>query len=93
MALVHSCTHGYKGPRTLNNFCSHLKVYGIETDPDEVSNSKLGDVMRSLGLVLDSPDAEGGITLINPFNFISDRFLEMSFFIKTLNSFQILNLR
>jgi hypothetical protein len=56
----------------LNNFCSHLKQYGIEIDPDDVSNSELGNTMRSLGLVLDSPDAEGGIALINPFDYVSD---------------------
>jgi hypothetical protein len=72
MTVVHACTHDSKGPRTLNNFCSHLKQYGIEIDPDDVSNSELGNTMRSLGLVLDSPDAEGGIALINPFDYVSD---------------------
>lgn len=69
MSLVHACTHDARGPRTLNNFCQHLASYGIETDPDDISSSKLGSTMRSLGLVLDSPDAEGGIALINPFDY------------------------
>jgi hypothetical protein len=69
MCLVHACTHSARGPRTLNNFCQHLASYGIETDPDDISNSALGHTMRSLGLVLDSPDAEGGIALINPFDY------------------------
>lgn len=72
MAIVHACTNESKGPTTLNNFCSHLKEYGIEIGPDDVANSELGNTMRSLGLVLDSPDAEGGIALINPFDYVSD---------------------
>ena len=70
MALVHACTYDSQGARTVDNFCAHLKEYGVEIDPDDISNSELGNTMRSLGLVLDSPDAEGGIALINPFDYV-----------------------
>lgn len=71
LALVHSCTHGARGPRTIDNLCQHLGQYGIEIDAQEVADSKLGQTLRNLGLVLDSPDAEGGMVLINPFELMA----------------------
>lgn len=71
LALVYSCTHGARGPRTIENFCQHLGEYGIEISAQEVSDSMLGKTLRNLGLVLDSPDAEGGMVLVNPFENIS----------------------
>lgn len=67
LALVHACTHGSRAPKTINNFCQHLRQYGIEISAQEVSESSLGETLRHLGLVLDSPDAEGGMVLVNPF--------------------------
>ena len=71
LALVHSCTHGARGPKTIDNFCQHLGEYGIDISAQEVSDSMLGKTLRNLGLVLDSPDAEGGMVLVNPFESIS----------------------
>jgi hypothetical protein len=71
LALVHSCTYSARGPRTINNLCQHLGEYGIEIDAQEVADSKLGQTLRNLGLVLDSPDAEGGMVLINPFELMT----------------------
>jgi len=71
LSLVHSCTHGARGPKTIDNFCQHLGEYGIEISAQEVSDSMLGKTLRNLGLVLDSPDAEGGMVLVNPFENIS----------------------
>jgi len=67
LALVHACTHNTRKPRTIDNLCQHLSEYGIEIDAQEVTDSMLGQTLRNLGLVLDSPDAEGGMVLINPF--------------------------
>lgn len=67
LALVYSCTHGARGPKTIDNFCQHLGEYGIDISAQEVSETKLGETLRNLGLVLDSPDAEGGMVLVNPF--------------------------
>ena len=72
LALVHACTHNAKGPRTIDNLCQHLSEYGIEINAQEVAGSKLGQTLRNLGLVLDSPDAEGGMVLINPFELTVD---------------------
>lgn len=72
LALVHACTHGARGPRTIDNLCQHLSEYGIEIDAQEVADSMLGQTLRNLGLVLDSPDAEGGMVLINPFELMTE---------------------
>lgn len=67
LSIVHACTHSRRGPRTIDNLCEHLAHYGFEINAQEVAGSKLGQTLRNLGLVLDSPDAEGGMVLINPF--------------------------
>jgi hypothetical protein len=76
LALVHSCTHNARGPRTIDNLCQHLKEYGVEIDAQEVADSMLGQTLRNLGLVLDSPDAEGGMVLVNPFELMSKEVIE-----------------
>lgn len=67
LALVHCCTHMARGPRTVEDFCRHLATYGIEIQAQDVPASDLGQTLRNLGLVLDSPDAEGGMVLVSPF--------------------------
>ena len=67
LTLVHCCTHRAKGPRTVEDFCRHLTHYGIEIRAQDVPRSDLGQTLRNLGLVLDSPDAEGGMVLVSPF--------------------------
>ena len=76
LALVHACTHSARGPRTIDNLCQHLSEYGIEIDAQEVADSMLGQTLRNLGLVLDSPDAEGGMVLINPFELMVEEAVE-----------------
>ena len=67
LTLVHCCSHRAKGPRTVEDFCRHLGNYGIEVRAQDVPHNDLGQTLRNLGLVLDSPDAEGGMVLVNPF--------------------------
>jgi hypothetical protein len=67
LALVHCCTHQARGPRTVEDFCRHLANYGVEIRAQDVPLSDLGQTLRNLGLVLDSPDAEGGMVLVSPF--------------------------
>jgi len=67
LALVHCCLHKVAGPRSVTRFCEHLARYGIEANPSDISKSDLGRMLRMLGLVLDSPDAEGGMLLVPPF--------------------------
>jgi len=76
LALVHSCTHSARGPCTIDTLCRHLREYGIEIDAQEVADSMLGQTLRNLGLVLDSPDAEGGMVLVNPFELMMKEAVE-----------------
>jgi hypothetical protein len=71
LMIVHACTHNARGPRTVENLCKHLGQYGIEIKPQEVPGSRLGQTLRNLGLVLDSPDAEGGMVVVNPFEHVA----------------------
>jgi hypothetical protein len=65
IAMSFCCTSAIKGPRTVADLKTHLALYGfdisIQQDNDFVR------LLRSLNLVLDSPDAEGGMILLNFF--------------------------
>jgi hypothetical protein len=67
MGIVHSCTQGTRTPRNIQDFCLHLSQYGLDVRPQDVTGSSLGITLRNLGLVIDSPDAEGGMVIKNPF--------------------------
>lgn len=67
LALSHCCLRQASGPRSVQRLCEHLARYGIDVDRDDVSKGDLGKKLRMLGLVLDSPDAEGGMLLVPPF--------------------------
>lgn len=68
MTLVHCCVQSGRGPRTVEDLCGHLAWYGIDATSREVADGDLGHTLRNLGLVLDSPDAEGGMVLYSPLN-------------------------
>jgi hypothetical protein len=68
LALVHCCLREAAGPRSVQRLCDHLACYGIEADLDDMSSRDLGQKLRMLGLVLDSPDAESGMLLVPPFS-------------------------
>ena len=51
----------------MHRLCDHLSRYGILIGRDEVASSDLGQKLRLLGLVLDSPDAESGMLVLPPF--------------------------
>lgn len=68
LALVHCCLRDAAGPRSVQRLCQHLAWYGIEVDVDDIANSDLGRNLRMLGLILDSPDAESGMLLVQPFD-------------------------
>ena len=72
MALVHCCTILSKSPRTVVDFCEHLCNYGIYIHANDVPVSELGENLRNLGLVVDSPDAEGGMVVISPFKVMNN---------------------
>ena len=67
LTLVHCCTRAARGPRTVTDLCFHLENYGLEVTAQDIDETDLGVTLRNLGLVLDSPDAEGGMVLVSPF--------------------------
>jgi len=67
LSIVHSLAGDSSTPQTVDNLCGHLAKYGIEIDAQDIPTSALGKILRDLGLVLDSPDAEGGMVVISPF--------------------------
>jgi hypothetical protein len=67
LALVHCSLAGLAGPRSIHRLGQQLAAYGIAIDRHEIASSDLGNQLRMLGLVLDSPDAESGMLLLPPF--------------------------
>jgi hypothetical protein len=67
MTLTYCCATKSKFPRNVADFCKHLAGYGICIHPNDVPASDLGSTMTNLGLILDSPDAEGGMMISSPF--------------------------
>ena len=67
LALAHCCLHEGTGPRSVSRLFHHLAEYGIAIERDDIASTDLGRKLRMLSLVLDSPDAEGGMLLVPPF--------------------------
>jgi hypothetical protein len=67
LALVHCSLSGMSGPRSVYRLGQHLGAYGVAVDGRDISRNDLGAQLRMLGLVLDSPDAESGMLLLQPF--------------------------
>jgi hypothetical protein len=67
LALVHCALFGMAGPRSIHRLAQHLAAYGIAVDRHDIARNDLGQQLRMLGLVLDSPDAESGMLLLPPF--------------------------
>ena len=67
IAMAHCCLYETGGARSVHRLCDHLSRYGILIGRDEVASSDLGQKLRLLGLVLDSPDAESGMLVLPPF--------------------------
>ncbi|WP_088145957.1 hypothetical protein [Achromobacter denitrificans] len=68
LALVHCALSGMGGPRSIHKLGDHLGAYGIAVDRADIARNDLGNQLRMLGLVLDSPDAESGMLLLPPFD-------------------------
>jgi hypothetical protein len=67
LALVHCSLDGSAGPRSVHRLAQHLAGYGVAVDHRDIADNDLGHQLRMLGLVLDSPDAESGMLLMQPF--------------------------
>ncbi|WP_296753536.1 hypothetical protein [Thiobacillus sp.] len=67
LAMVHCALHGMNGPRSIHRLAEHLAGYGVLVNRNDIAQNDLGQQLRLLGLVLDSPDAESGMLLLPPF--------------------------
>lgn len=67
LTLVHCSLAGVAGPRSVQRLAQHMAAYGISVNHRDIARNDLGQQLRMLGLVLDSPDAETGMLLIAPF--------------------------
>lgn len=67
MTLTYCCAVESRFPRNIVDFCAHLANYGIYLHPNDFLATDLGSIMKNLGLILDSPDAEGGMMIFSPF--------------------------
>jgi hypothetical protein len=67
LMMVHCCLVERAGSRSIQSLVRHLANYGIELGTDDIATGELGRKLRTLGLVLDSPDAESGMLLVEPF--------------------------
>lgn len=67
LALVHCALHRMGGPRSIHRLAEHLSEYGVIVNRHDIAKNDLGHQLRMLGLVLDSPDAESGMLLLQPF--------------------------
>lgn len=67
LALVHCSLAGVGGPRSIHVLAQHLGQYGVSIAHRDIPQNDLGQQLRMLGLVLDSPDAESGMLLVPPF--------------------------
>ncbi len=67
LVMVHCSLVERAGSRSIQSLVRHLASYGIELGTDDIATGELGRKLRTLGLVLDSPDAESGMLLVEPF--------------------------
>lgn len=47
-------------------FVKYLKDYNIELNIKDISEGELKNTMQSLGIIIDSPDTEGGVLILKP---------------------------
>jgi hypothetical protein len=67
LAMVYCCSYGHDQNRTIQDLINHLKSYGLIISQKDLITSNLLNTLTTLQVVGDSPDAEGGMVIINPF--------------------------
>ncbi len=67
LLMVHCTVARSNGPCTIADLIQQLSFYGLEAEIQQDSNSIFYKLLRSLGLVIESPDAEGGMIINSPF--------------------------
>jgi hypothetical protein len=67
LCMVYCCSHGHDQNRTLSDFLNHLERYGFIVDQKDFEISNMFSILSTLQVIRDSPDAEGGMVIINPY--------------------------
>jgi hypothetical protein len=67
LLMVYCTVSSSNGPCTIADLILQLSHYGLEADMQQNSNSVFYKLLRNLGLVIDSPDAEGGMIITSHF--------------------------
>ena len=67
LSMVYCCSYKYDQNRTIKDLLDHLGHYGIIINQNDLHRSNLLNTLSTLQVVSDSPDAEGGMVIINPF--------------------------
>lgn len=67
LTMVYCCSYGHDQNRTVNDLIEHLKNYGLNVSQGEFEASNLLKTLMTLQIIGDSPDAEGGMIILNPF--------------------------
>jgi hypothetical protein len=67
MTLAYCAHASSSGVVTIAELCNKLATYGILLPSSHAQSAGLTASLQNLGLTTDSPDAEGGMLIINPF--------------------------
>ena len=67
LTMAHLAGTRNGGSATANGLVRQFSRYGIRVTMQDVTQGKVGQDLRHLGLVVDSPDAEGGMLIRSPF--------------------------
>ena len=47
-------------------FIKHIKEYNMNLNIKDISEGRIKNTMQSLGVIIDSPDTEGGVLILRP---------------------------
>jgi hypothetical protein len=67
LTTVYCCVSASRAPKTILDLVTHAEKYGVALRASGSFDDRLIASLRTLGLVLDSPDAEGGMMVSPPF--------------------------
>ncbi|MDA8632418.1 Rrf2 family transcriptional regulator [Verrucomicrobiales bacterium] len=67
LTMTHLANVENEGIVTVSALQRHLARYGVGVSENDLASGRIGQDLRRLGLVHDSPDAEGGMILKSPF--------------------------
>ena len=67
--MVASCNPFANRQVTLTDLQEKMAGFGIKVSVKDLSGGEVGKTMRALGLVVDSPDAEGGMVIKFPYGY------------------------